>query len=141
MTDSGNTSSTDPKSPMFSYRGRIGRAKYATAVLISAGCIAGALFGVAGASNPKGSDAGLLLTFPLLIAFILIFPPAVVKRLRDAGWSRGKKFAYALLPFAWIFLTIVFANYFQALIPLGAVALVLIPLMAGPMPHEPKPEA
>jgi uncharacterized membrane protein YhaH (DUF805 family) len=141
MTDSAPTPSTDPKSPVVSYRGRIGRGSYALMVLISAACIVGALFGAAGAANPKGSDAGLFLTFPLLIAFILIFPPAVVKRLHDAGWSRGAKFAFALMPIFWIFLTILMPNYFHILIPLGAAAVVLIPLMAGPLPNQPKPEA
>jgi uncharacterized membrane protein YhaH (DUF805 family) len=129
-------------SQLFSYRGRIGRAKYALMVLICAGCIVGALFGAVAASNPKGSsDAGLFLTFPLLIAFIMIFPAAVVKRLRDAGWSRKAKIFFALLPIFSILLTLLFSNYFQVLIPLGAAALVFIPLMAGPLPNEPKPEA
>lgn len=142
MSDTPATPSSDLKSPMVSYRGRIGRAKYALAVLISAACIAGALFGVALASNPKGSgDAGLFLALPLLIAFILIFPPAVVKRLRDAGWSRGQKILFGLMPIFWILLTILFANFFAVLIPLGAAALVLIPFMAGPVSHEQKPEA
>jgi uncharacterized membrane protein YhaH (DUF805 family) len=137
MTDSATT----PSTPMPSYRGRIGRGKYAVAVLISAGCLVGAFFGAAGAANPKGSDAGLFLTFPLLIAFILIFPPAVVKRLRDAGWSRKAKVLFALLPIFWVLLIVLFPNYFYVMIPLGAAALVLIPFMAGPLPNEPKPEA
>jgi uncharacterized membrane protein YhaH (DUF805 family) len=126
---------------LFSYQGTIGRGQYALLLLICAGCLAAAFFGALAAANPKGSDAGLLLTFPLLITFIMIFPAAVVKRLRDAGWSGKAKALFALLPVVWILLTILFANFFAVLIPLGAAALVLIPLMAGPLPNEPKPEA
>lgn len=135
MSDAPAPVAADPFIAFFSYRGRIGRAKYWLALLISLAVAFGALILAAAVMNPTGSGgAPVFLAIPLLILFIWIFSTAVVKRLRDAGWPWWGQVAFAAAPVPWVFATLEFIEYIGFLIAAGLIALFVVP---GIVPSKP----
>jgi|RhiMethySRZTD1v2_1073278.scaffolds.fasta_scaffold241259_2 uncharacterized membrane protein YhaH (DUF805 family) len=74
-----------PAGSLFGFRGRIGPKRYWAHIAGALAALAGTFVFAASAADPRGSDAGLLVAFPLLALFVWLLAAAMTQRLRDAG--------------------------------------------------------
>ena len=74
-----------PAGSVLGFRGRIGPKRYWAHIAGALAALVGAFVFAASAADPRGSDAGLLLAFPLLALFVWLLAAAMTQRLRDAG--------------------------------------------------------
>jgi len=138
VTDNPSGTPADPVGAflrvLFSFRGRIGRARYwagFAAVIIIAFLN---LMLLAQANNPTGAGPGVLLALPLFILFLWIHLAVIVKRLRDAGFVTAGIILYALAPIAFLAAT---AEFIEKLWPLIVIVLVALFTIPGLLPSKP----
>lgn len=112
----------------FSFRGRIGRAKYWLSMLIAFGAALGSVMVFAAMNMPTGpGDHMFIVAVPLLILFVWLSAAAMVKRLRDAGWPAWARWVWALSPLPWLLATLELIEYIGPVIGFGLVAFIAIP--------------
>jgi uncharacterized membrane protein YhaH (DUF805 family) len=112
---------------LFSFRGRIGRAKYWIGFAATIATAFLTLFLLAEANRPTGGGSIVLLGFPLGILFLWFHLAVTTKRLRDAGFPTTGIVLYVLAPLVWMVATIELFEYIWVLIFLVLAALIAIP--------------
>jgi uncharacterized membrane protein YhaH (DUF805 family) len=121
---------------LFSFRGRIGRAKYWLGFAATLATAFLALLLLAEANRPTGGGSVVLLGIPLGILFLWFHLVVTTKQLRDAGFPIFGIVLYVLAPIGWVAATIELFEYIWVLIFLVLAALFVIP---GVLPSKPAP--
>ena len=66
-----------PAGSLFGFRGRIGPKRYWAHIAGALAALVGTFVFAASAADPRGSDAGLLVAFPLLALFVWLLAAAM----------------------------------------------------------------
>ena len=131
MTETNGAVAPDPVTDfmrlLFSFRGRIGRAKYWIGFAVTFATAFLTLILLAEANRPTGGGSVVLLGFPLFVCFLWFHLAVTSKRLRDAGFSAWAIVAYVLAPIVLFAATIELFEYIWGLLLAALAALFVTP--------------
>jgi uncharacterized membrane protein YhaH (DUF805 family) len=118
---------------LFDFRGRIGRAKFWLGELFAVGAAVVCFVALAEANRPTGGGDIVYIGIPAAFALLWIHAAAVVKRLRDAGWTGWQQVLFILALPVWAVLTGILIAYEAFIVAVVLAAYIVLP---GLMPSK-----
>ncbi len=118
---------------LISFRGRLGRAGFFLGLIAECGVLLVGIAALAALNNPTGAGGGVVILaaiFPLLALYFHLC--LVAARLRDAGVAHPVVLGIfvAILPFAWLLLTLELIGLAWPIVLIGFLAFYFAPMLS-----------